>query len=85
MLKMGDSISSSADDWEGFVQSLVDLLNDCETSSVTTGATRETIAVRLEYTVLSLQQILPVVPGGSELRELLNNFIFVTIKWRVSE
>ena len=31
-LKMADSISSSTDDWEGFFQSLVDLLNDCETS-----------------------------------------------------
>ena len=65
-LKMADSISSSTDDWEGFFQSLVDLLNDCETSSVTTSATRETIAVRLEHPVLPLQQILPLVPGGSE-------------------
>ena len=31
-LKMADSISSSTDDWQGFFQSLVDLLNDCETS-----------------------------------------------------
>ena len=65
-LKMADSISSSTDDWEGFFQSLVDLLNDCETSSVTTSANRETIAVRLEHAVLSLQQILTLVPGGSE-------------------
>ena len=84
-LKMADSISSSTDDWEGFFQSLVDLLNDCETSSVSTSATRETIAVRLEHAVLSLQQILPLVPGGSEcgtfLRELLNNFTLLTIEW----
>ena len=77
---MTDSISSSTDDWEGFFQSLVDLLNDCETPSVTTSATRETIAVRLEQAVLSLQQILSLVPGGSELRELLNNFTLLTIE-----
>ena len=64
---MADSISSSTSDWEGFFQSLVDLLNDCETSWVTTNATRETIAVRLEHAVLALQQILPrpPVPGVS--------------------
>ena len=47
---MADSISSSTDDWEGSFQSLVDLLNDCETSTVTT-VTRETIAVSLEHAV----------------------------------
>ena len=35
-LKVADSISSFTDDWEGFFRSLVDLLNDCETSSVST-------------------------------------------------
>lgn len=54
-LKVADSISSFTDDWEGFFQSLVDLLNDCETSSVSTSATRETITVRLDHAVLSSQ------------------------------
>ena len=72
-LKMAVSISSSTGDWEGFFQSLVDLLNDCETSSVTTSANRETIAVRLEHAVLSLQQILTLVPGGSECGAFLRD------------
>ena len=46
-LKMADSSSSSTDDWEGFFQSLVDLLNDCEKSSVSTSVTRETVTLTL--------------------------------------
>ena len=61
----------------------MDLLNDCETSSVTTSATIETI--RLKHAVLSLQQILPLGPGGSELKRALKHFTLLTIGWRVSD
>ena len=77
--------TSSTDDWEQFFQSFVDILNECDISTVNNSVDREDIAVRLEHAVLVLHQILPLVPGASEcgifLRELLNNFTLLSIEW----
>ena len=85
MVDSNDISPRSTDDWEGFFQSLVDILNDSEDVSVANSVDREAIAVRLEHAVLAIQQILPLVPGASEcggfLRELLNNFTLLSIEW----
>ena len=57
--------TSSTDDWEQFFQSLVDILNECDISTVNNSVDREDIAARLEHAVLVLQQILPLLPGAS--------------------
>ena len=70
MAKSNNISPPSRDDWEGFFQSLVDILNDSQNVSVANNVDKEATAVRLEHAVLAIQQILPLVTGASEL---LNN------------
>ena len=58
-----ESSTDLSNSWEQFFSALVNLLNECERLSVTTtdNATREAIGIRLEYSILALQQILPLL------------------------